>query len=185
MTAENKYWGAWIWGHKVLNDACLPSGLLWWELASLWWGKHQNSWPQLLVLFSKAQHPPSHPNWWGIRPAAWMSGFLGSRPHRWLIASPRLCLLASVSLACCVDTLHLLYRVLIGVRCFELRWKRLRKQHPVINPCMARRGSGGRLLSYSSSHRSLLTVPHSSTVCFGCQNWKPKLSHPHLNVTSE
>lgn len=88
--------------------------------------------------------PSSCPNWWEICPAAWMSGFLGSRPYRWLTASPRL---ASVSLACYVDTPHLLCRVLIGVRSFELlRWKRLGKQHPIIIPSKVRRGSRGWLL---------------------------------------
>lgn len=101
--------------------------------------------------------------WWRICSVARASGFLGSRPHRWLTASRRLGLLVSVSLACFVDTLYLLCRVLIGMRCFELcRWKRLGKQHPIIIPCKARRGSGGWLLSYCSSHRSLLIALHSA-----------------------
>lgn len=105
--------------------------------------------------------------------------FLGSRPHRWFTTSPRLCLLASVSLACSVDTPLLLCRVLIGVRCFELlRWKRLEKQHLIIIPYKARRGSRDWLLSYCSSHRSLLIAPH-----FAADTGK--LSHLHLNATSQ
>lgn len=137
------------------------------ELRPLWWGKLENPWPQLLVMGFK--NSPILMSWWEICPAAWVSGFLGSRPYRWLTASPRLCFLASVSLACSVDAPHLLCRVLIGVRSFELlRWKRLGKQHPIIIPSQVRRGSRGWLLSYCSSHRSLLKTP----LCSGCPNWK-------------
>lgn len=94
-------------------------------------------------------------------------------------ASPRLCLPASVSLACSVDTPLLLCRVLIGLRCFELfRWKRLEKQNPIIIPYKAWRGSRGWLLSYCSSRRDLLL--HSALAAS-----TGELSRLHLNATSE
>lgn len=117
--------------------------------------------------------------WWEICPVAWASDSWALGPMG-DSASPRLCLPASVSLACSVDTPLLLCRVLIGLRCFELlRWKRLEKQNPIITP--TRPGVGAEAGCFH-------TVPAARTSSFTLL-WLPvlerELSRLHLNGTSE
>lgn len=105
MTAETTCWQCLDLRSSSSNDTFLPAGLLWWEPG--WWGKHQKPRPKLLVLCSKTAPTLTLDlmrdlsSDLGVR-------ILGLRPHQWLTAIPRLCLLASVSLACSVDTPHLL-----------------------------------------------------------------------------
>lgn len=118
--------------------------------------------------------------WWEICPVAWASDSWALGPMG-DSASPRLCLPASVSLACSVDTPLLLCRVLIGLRCFELlRWKRLEKQNPIIIPYKAWRGSRGWLLSYCSSRTDLLL--HSALAASTGERAQSSSSQCHFRI---
>lgn len=176
---------AWIWGHQVQMT---PSFQLVCSGESQDDGVNIRNPDQSYWYYVQKQHPPSHSTWWGICPVTWASGFLGSgptsdsQPSLGCASWPQFPWLALL-------ILPTYCRVLIGVWCFELlRWKRLGKQHLVIIPYRARRGSGGWLLSYLSSWRSLLIapllLPSALTPLIGKQSSVIALSMPLVNRSS-